>query len=144
MTATKLLGQDVMEPNTLVFRASIERQSRMPLDQYYDSDLAVTGRYGADVRWGQDYTPVSGQCVPPCLVHCTTRRLAGTFQLLNVLPLVALGEPKRGYYCRWHHGQLLTFGSSTFHKASLGLITHSNAESADMVWMSRITLPEVE
>lgn len=64
MTATKLLGYDAMGPNTVVFKACVDRQSRLPLNGMYDEDLTVTGRHAARVRWGMEHLPPSGQCAP--------------------------------------------------------------------------------
>ena len=46
--------------------------------------------------------------------------------------------------CRWKDGDLMTFSSSAFHHAELGLSTTSLADHLNIVWMSRITLPAVE
>ena len=61
VTATKLLGQDAMPPGTMVFKACVDRHSRLPLDQFYDEDLTVTGRHSASVRWGLDHLPTSSE-----------------------------------------------------------------------------------
>ena len=46
--------------------------------------------------------------------------------------------------CRWKDGDLMTFSSSAFHHAELGLSTTSLGDHLNIVWMSRITLPAVE
>ena len=38
----------------------------------------------------------------------------------------------------------MTFSSSAFHHAELGLCTTSAADHMNIVWMSRIRLPDVE
>ena len=65
VTATKLLGHDAMPPNTVVFKACVERRARLPLDHMYDEDLSVTGRHAASVRWGLDHLPTSSECASP-------------------------------------------------------------------------------
>ena len=51
---------------------------------------------------------------------------------------------KSGCHCRWRQGELLTFSSSAFHQAELGLCTPSMSDHQNIVWLSRINLPAVE
>ena len=61
VTATKLLGVDVMPSNVVVFRAEIGKQARLGVGSMLMEDLGVTARYAAQVRWGQDQVPASSQ-----------------------------------------------------------------------------------
>ena len=111
VTATKLLGVDAMPSNTVVLRADIGRDARLPIGSLLLEELGVTARYKAQVRWGQDHVPASSQCAPlpashpawaltrPVMLQQLTLRTPGHVHLAEEKCLANVQQDGDGFTC---------------------------------------------